>query len=79
MQSQIYALLEGVRGGLEERNQDISITKPKKAYKKTSGLPDGLADQAVFYCVSCMNLPLAFAALMSRAISMWFCACTSKN
>lgn len=32
------------------------ITKPKKAYKKTSGLSERLADLAVFYCESCMNL-----------------------
>jgi hypothetical protein len=35
------------------RNQDISVSKAKKAiadYKKAIGLPDGLAELMVFYC-----------------------------
>jgi len=41
------------------RNQDISVAKVKKAisdYKKAIGRPEGLAELAVFYCESCMNL-----------------------
>ncbi len=41
------------------RNQDISVAKAKKAisdYKKAIGRPEGLAELAVFYCESCMNL-----------------------
>lgn len=40
-------------------NQDISISKAKKAisdYKKAIGRPEGLAELTVFFCESCMNL-----------------------
>jgi hypothetical protein len=41
------------------RNQDISVAKAKKAisdYEKAIGRPEGMAELAVFYCESCMNL-----------------------
>jgi hypothetical protein len=41
------------------RDQGISVSKAKKAisdYKKAVGQPEGLAELAVFYCESCMNL-----------------------
>ena len=41
------------------RDQDFSVSKAKKAiadYRKAIGRPEGLAELAVFYCESCMNL-----------------------
>ena len=41
------------------RNQDISVSKAKKAisdYKKAIGRPEGMAELTVFYCESCTNL-----------------------
>ncbi len=41
------------------RNQDISVSKAKKAisdYKKAVGRPEGLAELSVFYCEACAEL-----------------------
>lgn len=41
------------------RNQDVSVSKAKKAisdYKKAAGHPEGLAELSVFYGESCMEL-----------------------
>jgi hypothetical protein len=41
------------------RNQDISVSKAKKAiadYRKASGLPDGVAELSVFYCEQAARL-----------------------
>ncbi len=41
------------------RNQDISVSKAKKAisdYRKAIGRPEGMAELTLFYCESCTNL-----------------------
>lgn len=41
------------------RNQDISVSKAKKAisdYKKAAGRPEGLAELSIFYCEACTDL-----------------------
>ncbi len=46
------------------RNEEISITKAKKAisdYKKAIGKPEGLVELAVYYCECCVRLTAFFA------------------
>ena len=49
-------ILRWIYPEMMRRDQDISISKAKKAisdYKKAVGRPEGLAELSVFYCESC--------------------------